>query len=218
MLNRLTGADVYVADQLFATLDTTARRLDLPDGRTVVATDTVGFVKKLPTALVEAFKSTLEDTLAADLLLHVVDAAHEEAEAQVLAVDRVLEEIGAADVPRLLVLNKTDVADPDVLAGLQREWRDAVAVSAVTGDGIPQLLEVVAQRLADERRLVEALVPYERADLVALVHRDGEVLKRDDRDEGTWLAARVTRAAGAALERAGALVGADPWAERDRDD
>src|SRR5680860_934093 len=108
LLNRLTGASALVADQLFATLDTTARRLELPDSRSAVVTDTVGFVKKLPTQLVEAFKGTLEETLNADLLLHVVDASHKEAEAQVLAVDRVLSDIGADAMPRLLVLNKAD--------------------------------------------------------------------------------------------------------------
>ena len=213
LLNRLTGAHVLVADQLFATLDTTARRLELPDGRHVVATDTVGFIKKLPTQLVEAFKSTLEDTLRADLLLHVVDASHPEAEAQILAVDRVLDDIGAGHMPRLLVLNKADAADPDVVTGFARRWPDSVVVSAVSGQGVEALLGAVAELLPASRRIVEALVPYDRADLVAAAHRDGEVLKEEHRDEGTYLVASVGRDAGLAL--AGVSM-VNPWeAERD---
>ncbi len=209
LLNRLTGASVYVADQLFATLDTTARRLELPDGRVVVATDTVGFVRKLPTQLVEAFKSTLEDTLRADRLLHVVDASHPRAEAQVLAVDRVLAEIGADAMRRLLVLNKSDAADPDELAGLCRTYPEAVVVSAVTGEGIDRLVGRVAELLPVSRRVVEALVPYERGELVAAAHREGEVLKEEHRPDGTFVVAAVDRSTGEALSR---YASVDPWA------
>ncbi|MDQ3029860.1 MAG: 50S ribosome-binding GTPase, partial [Actinomycetota bacterium] len=190
---------VLVADQLFATLDTTARRLSLPDGREVVATDTVGFVKKLPTQLVEAFKSTLEDTLRANLLLHVVDAAHPEAEAQILAVDRVLAEIGADAMRRVLVLNKADVADRDTVLGLERRFAGAVAVSAVTGEGTGRLVARVAELLPPARRVVEAVVPYAHAELVAAAHRDGEVLKEEHRPEGTYVMASVGRSTGEAL-------------------
>jgi GTP-binding protein HflX len=199
LMNRLTGADVLVADQLFATLDTTARRLSLPDGRDVVLTDTVGFVKKLPTQLVEAFKSTLEDTLRADLLLHVVDASHPEAEAQILAVDRVLADIGADEMPRVLVLNKADVADRDVISGLRRQWGDAVVISAVTGQGIEDLRNCIVERLPLTRRVIEALIPYDRADLVALAHRDGEVHSEEHRPDGTLIVAEVEAPTGAAL-------------------
>jgi GTP-binding protein HflX len=199
LLNRMTGSSVLVADQLFATLDTTARRLPLPDGREVVATDTVGFVKKLPTQLVEAFKSTLEDTLRANLLLHVVDAAHPEAEAQVLAVDRVLAEIGADAMRRVLVLNKADVADRDTVLGLERQFAGAVAVSAVTGEGIDRLVARIAELLPPARRVVEAVVPYAHAELVAAAHRDGEVLKEEHRPEGTYVMASVGRSTGKAL-------------------
>ncbi|MDQ3343262.1 MAG: GTPase HflX [Actinomycetota bacterium] len=199
LLNRLTGSSVLVADQLFATLDTTARRLSLPDGREVVATDTVGFVKKLPTQLVEAFKSTLEDTLRANLLLHVVDAAHPEAEAQILAVDRVLAEIGADAMRRVLVLNKADVADRDTVLGLERRFAGAVAVSAVTGEGTGRLVARVAELLPPARRVVEAVVPYAHAELVAAAHRDGEVLKEEHRPEGTYVMASVGRSTGEAL-------------------
>jgi GTPase len=208
LLNRLTGADVLVADQLFATLDTTARRLRLPDARDVVVTDTVGFVKKLPTQLVEAFKSTLEETLEAELLLHVVDASHPEAESQVLAVDRVLAEIGAESMPRLLVLNKADAADPHELRGLVRTFPGSVAVSARTGTGMDDLLERVAATLPQGRRVVTALIPYERSDLVAQAHRAGEVLDEQHRPDGTYLVANLDRATGAALA---AFAQEDPW-------
>ena len=200
LLNRLTGASVLVADQLFATLDTTARRLELPDGRTVVLTDTVGFVRKLPTQVVEAFKSTLEETLSADLLLHVVDAAHPEAEAHVLAVDTVLAEIGADALERVLVLNQADRADRDILTGLTRRFPGAVAVSALTGEGAEALLHRVADALPARRRLVRALLPYDRADLVALVHRSGEVLSEEHGPDGTILVARADAEVAAALE------------------
>ena len=193
LMNQLTGANVLVADQLFATLDTTARKLGLPDQRDIVLMDTVGFVKKLPTQLVEAFKSTLEEALRADLLLHVVDASHPEAEAQILAVDRVLGEIGADTVGRLLVFNKADAADSDELRGMLKTFPDALAVSAVTGEGVPALLQRVGERLPQSRRVLEALVPYRRSDLVARVHREGEVLKEEHRDEGTYLVANLDR-------------------------
>ena len=210
LLNRLTGSDVHVADQLFATLDTTARRLGLNDGRTAVFTDTVGFVKKLPTQLVEAFKSTLEETLRADLLLHVVDASHPEAEAQVLAVERVLAEIGADTMPVLLVLNKADAADPDDLRGLQRAFPDAAVVSARTGDGIDALCERITVRLPHARRTVEVVIPYDRGDLVAQAHREGEVLKEEHRPEGTYLVTSVRRETGSALAP---FLDGDPWSD-----
>lgn len=218
LMNAMTGADVLVADQLFATLDTTARRLDLPDGRTIVLTDTVGFVKKLPTQLVESFKSTLEDTLNADLLVHVVDASHEEAESHVLAVNRVLAEIGAGDMPRVLVLNKIDRCDPDDLVGLARTVEahgEAVyQVSAATGDGVQALVDGIAERIPPHRKVIEALIPYARADLVARAHAGGEVLKREDRDDGTWIVANVSPKVGAELVP---FATHDPWAKDDDD-
>jgi GTP-binding protein HflX len=211
LLNRLTGADVLVADQLFATLDATARRLPLPDGRTAVATDTVGFVRRLPTQLVEAFKSTLEETLRADLLVHVVDASHPEAAQQIEAVDEVLEEIGAAQLPRLLVLNKSDASTPETLAALQRSaGAGGVIVSALTGDGIEQLVSRITGLLPPARRVVEIHVPYSRADLAAQIHREGEVLKREDRDDGTWLVANIGRSTYSTVAE---YAIADPWAE-----
>jgi GTP-binding protein HflX len=213
LLNQLTGADVLVADQLFATLDPTARRFSLPDGRGAVATDTVGFVQRLPTKLVEAFKSTLEETLRADLLLHVVDASHPQAQAQIAAVDQVLADIGADALPRLKVLNKADVADPEAVATLRRD-EPAVVVSALTGRGAGELRSRIASALPPSRRVVEAVIPYPRADLVAQVHREAEVLKREDRDDGTWLLASVGRSTFADLS---AYACNDPWAADDDD-
>lgn len=199
LLNRLTGATVDVADQLFATLDVTARRLELSDGRTAIATDTVGFIQKLPTQLIEAFKSTLEQTLDAALLLHVCDAGHPRVDQHIRAVESVLEEIGATDIPRLLVLNKTDTTDLRTIRRLQRDNDDAVAVSARTGHGIAGLIDAVSVRLSPKRRMVEALVPYEHADLVAMAHRDGTVLKEEHRPDGTYVVAQLERSAAASL-------------------
>jgi GTPase len=210
LLNSATGAEVLVADQLFATLDTTARRLELDDGRIAVMTDTVGFVKKLPTQLVEAFKSTLEETLSADLLLHVVDASHPEVEAQVLAVDRVLAEIGADDLPRMLVLNKADAVGADELIGLRRRFADATAVSARTGAGIGELVTRITAAIPPDRRVIEALVPYERSDLVAQAHREGEMLKEEHRPDGTYVVANVRRSTAAALHP---YLDTNPWAD-----
>ena len=196
LLNRITGAEVLVEDKLFATLDPTIRRLPLEDGREVVLTDTVGFVRKLPHGLVEAFTSTLEESARADLLLHVVDASHPEAEAQILAVHDVLREIGADEVPEQLVLNKSDRTAPDDVAALTRRLQvelgaDPVTVSARSGAGIDELLARIVQRLPSHRVLVRASVPYARQDLVALAHRRGEVLREEHTATGTRLLAEV---------------------------
>jgi GTP-binding protein HflX len=201
LLNRLTGASVGVADQLFATLDVTARRLELADGRNAIATDTVGFIQNLPTQLVEAFKSTLEQTTDAHLLVHVCDAGHPRVDEQIRAVDAVLDEIGAGSLPRVLALNKIDATDDATVRRLLRAHADAVAVSAATSEGVDALVAAITSRLASSRRLVEALVPYEHADLVALAHRDGTVLKEEHRPEGTYVVAQLDHSAVAALER-----------------
>jgi GTPase len=213
LLNRITGARVLVEDKLFATLDPTVRRLPLDDGRQIVLTDTVGFVRKLPHGLVEAFTSTLEETASADLLLHVVDASHPEAEAHIVAVHEVLAEVGAAEVPEQLVLNKTDLADPTEVDGLARRIKaeldtDPVLVSAVTGAGIDDLIERITLRLPRQRLRVSGHVPYARQDLVALAHRRGTVLEEDHDDVGTRLVADVD--VDAALELR-AYLDSDPF-------
>ncbi len=204
LLNRLTDADVEVADRLFATLDPTVRRLELEDGRNVVVTDTVGFVQKLPHGLVEAFRSTLEQTASADLLLHVVDASHPYALRQVAAVHEVLAEIGADEVDEQIVLNKADRADPDVVAALQRTLQvdfeaDAIVVSALTGQGVDALVDRIATRLPARRRRVTGHVPWERQELVALAHRQGRVVAESHTDTGTRIVADVDEDTAAAL-------------------
>jgi len=194
LLNAMTDADVLVEDKLFATLDPTVRKLELDDGRDCVLTDTVGFVRKLPHGLVEAFTSTLEESARADMLLHVVDAAHPEAEAQIVAVREVLAEIGADTLPEVMVLNKADRADRDVLAGLARRVQEhtgspAIIVSAMTGEGLDDLRETIRVRMPGQRHLVDARLPWDRQDLVALVHRTGEVVTEDHGEHGTDLRA-----------------------------
>ena len=204
LMNRLTGAQVLVEDRLFATLDATLRRLALPDGRTVVLSDTVGFVRKLPHGLVEAFRSTLEETAQAALLLHVVDAAHPEALMQVDAVREVLAEVGADGLREVVVLNQCDRADPDALDDLERTLRelrhaDPVRVSALTGAGIDELLARIAHDLDDPRRTVRVHLPYGREDLLAKVHREGHVLDVQHDGSGTLLSADVDEALAAEL-------------------
>jgi GTP-binding protein HflX len=191
LLNRLTRAHVLVEDRLFSTLDPTTRRLHLPGGETILCSDTVGFVRRLPHQLVEAFRSTLEEVAEADLLVHVVDGAAADAERQVEAVRGVLGEIGAGDVPELLVVNKSDVADPELVDSLLGAHPDAVVVSAVSGEGIEKLVDLVGQRLRALARIVELLVPYDRGDILAALHRDADVLVEVHADEGARVRARV---------------------------
>ena len=194
LLNQLTGADAMVQNQLFSTLDPTTRRLRLPGGETVLLTDTVGFVRKLPHQLVEAFRSTLDEVTRADLLLHVVDGAAPDADGQIDAVRTVLGEIGGAELPEQLVINKSDVADPDVVKQFLHSHRSAVAVSARTNEGVDELLGIIAKRLRALDKIVELVVPYERGDVLAALHRDGEVIVEVHGDVGTRVRARVPEA------------------------
>jgi len=194
LLNALTGAGVVADERLFATLDPRTRRLALPGGEPVLVSDTVGFVRKLPHQLVEAFHSTLEVVQEADLLLHVVDSATPEAEAQMEAVRTVLSEIGAGEIPELTVFNKSDLA-PAKAAELARRYPGTVVVSAVRGDGVEELLGAVAVRLRRSNRVVELSVPYDRGDVLAALHREGEVLESHDAEGATMV--RVTLPASA---------------------
>ncbi|MBI3648543.1 MAG: GTPase HflX [Actinobacteria bacterium] len=191
LMNRLTGADVLVADQLFATLDPTTRRLSLPRRRRAVLSDTVGFVSKLPHDLVEAFRSTLEEVTQADLILHVADAASGELERQVEAVRRVLEEIGAGSIPEVLALNKIDRVAGSQRVRLAVRHRGSVAVSALTGEGVEGLVEAVAAALPDPPVEVTVLVPWGREDITARLYRDAEVLSTEADGAGTLVRARV---------------------------
>jgi GTP-binding protein HflX len=191
LLNRLTGAGVLVDDSLFATLDPSVRRARTPSGRWFTLTDTVGFVRRLPHQLVDAFRSTLEEVAQADLILHVVDGSDADPQAQMSAVREVLAEIGAADVPEIVVINKADSADPVEVKVLEAKERDCVVVSARTGLGIEDLLAAVDARLPRREHEVRVLVPYGRGDLVARAHQEGEVLAVRHAAEGTELTARV---------------------------
>ena len=191
LLNRLTGAGVLVEDALFATLDPTTRRSESSDGRIYTLTDTVGFVRHLPHDLVEAFRSTLEESVLADLLLHVVDGSDPDPEGQIRAVRTVLGEIGASDVAEQLVINKIDRADAAALTALRSQYPDAVFVSARTGAGLPELKERVEQRLPRPPVAVRALVPYDRGDLVNKIHQFGEFVSQEHTPDGTLLDVRV---------------------------
>jgi GTP-binding protein HflX len=199
LLNRLTGAGVLVEDALFATLDPTVRRASTPDGRIYTVADTVGFVRHLPHQLVEAFRSTLDEVNDADLVLHVVDGADSDPEGQLAAVREVLAEIGATDVPEQVVINKVDAADERMLARLGRLEPGAIFVSARTGAGLEELRAVVADRLPRPDIAVDVLVPYDRGDLIARVHNEGEVLATEHTGTGTRLHARVPGALAGAL-------------------
>jgi GTP-binding protein HflX len=191
LMNALTGASVLVADQPFATLDPTTRRLPLPDGRTATISDTVGFVRKLPHELVEAFKSTLEEVARADLVVHVADASAEDVEGQIEAVRVVLADIGAGGLPEVLALNKWDAVDDVTGTRLLRRHPDAAAVSALRTDGLGPLLDRVAASLPSPPIEVELMVPYSRADLVAALHRRAQVLRSVETENGVWITARI---------------------------
>jgi GTP-binding protein HflX len=195
LLNRLTHAGVLVQDQLFSTLDPTVRRLHLPGGETVLLSDTVGFVRRLPHQLVEAFRSTLEEVVDADLLLHIVDASASDVDARIHAVGTVLEEIDAGDVPRLIAWNKADAADDDALKILLNAHPGSVAISAATGAGLPDLLTAIGDRLRALAHISEYVVPYERGDVLAALHRAGEVLVEVHGDHATRVRARLPQAA-----------------------
>jgi GTP-binding protein HflX len=192
LLNRLTDAGVLVENALFATLDPTVRRAQAPDGRVYTLADTVGFVRNLPHQLVEAFRSTLEEVADADLVLHVVDASHPDPEGQIAAVRHVFADIpGAMDVPEIIVLNKVDLAEPDVVARLRSREHGAVVVSAHTGEGLDQLQAMIADQLPRPGVSVDVVIPYDRGDLVHRVHESGEIDAEEHTPLGTALRGRV---------------------------
>jgi GTP-binding protein HflX len=192
LLRRLTDATVLVEDRLFSTLDPTTRRLELSSGRTVLLTDTVGFVRKLPHQLVEAFRSTLEEVGEAALLLHVVDASRD-AERQIAAVGAVLREIGVTGKPTVVALNKVDRLEEVEIDKLRGRYPDAVLMSAADGTGLDELVARLSEELSRLRLEVLAEIPFQRGELVARVHREGEVLQESYTERGTRLLARVPR-------------------------
>ena len=192
LLNSLTGAAVLVEDKLFATLDPTTRRLRLPTNQNVLFSDTVGFIRKLPHRLVEAFKATLEEVVQSDLLLHVVDISHPRAEEQIEAVNAVLAEIGAGGKPTIMVLNKIDRLPPgEVMRKRQGLDLRVVAVSASTGDGLAALLQEISTALRPVREMVELTVPHGASAVIARLHRVGQIVEQAYEDEHARLKVRI---------------------------
>ncbi|MCX5229153.1 GTPase HflX [Streptomyces sp. NPDC006553] len=191
LLNRLTGAGVLVENALFATLDPTVRRAETPTGRVYTLADTVGFVRHLPHHLVEAFRSTMEEVGDSDLILHVVDGSHPAPEEQLAAVREVFRDVGAVNVPEIVVINKADAADPLVLQRLLRMEKHSIVVSARSGQGMQELLALIDSELPRPQVELEALVPYTQGGLVSRVHAEGEVESEEHTAEGTLLKARV---------------------------
>lgn len=200
LLNRLSDAEVLSYDKLFATLDSTTRKLVLPEGREVTLTDTVGFIQKLPTTLVEAFKSTLDEIRGADLILHVVDASSEERDRQMRAVEETLEQIGAQEIPRILVFNKADLLDDGARDVLPSRFPGVVVVSAETGAGVDALKDAIARAAAASEGSLEVLIPFSRGDLVSLAHERCTVLAESYDERGTAMALRVPQGLRAAFE------------------
>jgi len=199
LLNKLTGADVMAKDILFATLDPTTRRLRLPTNQNILLTDTVGFIRKLPHGLVEAFKATLEEVVQADLLLHVVDISHPQADEQIAAVNTVLGEIGAGEKPTIMVFNKVDCLNggsPDfacvgALTRLQDLYPNSVGISAKDGAGLEELLAEIGSQIRPKRELLELKIPHARAAVIARLHKVGQVLERRYLSKTTKIKARV---------------------------
>jgi GTPase len=192
LLRHLTDAKVLVQDRLFSTVDPTTRRLELPNDKPVLLSDTVGFVRKLPHELVEAFRSTLEEVIEANLLLHIVDASRDP-ERQIEAVESVLREIGVVDRLTVVALNKIDLASEDDAADLAKRFPDAVLCSARTGDGMDELLGRLSSELSRLRVEVALEIPFDKGDVVARVHDRGEVIAESYSESGTHLVARVGR-------------------------
>jgi len=191
LLNRLTSAGVLVENALFATLDPTVRQAKTPSGREFTLSDTVGFVRDLPHQLVEAFRSTLEEVAASDLILHVVDGSDPDPEGQLSAVRKVLADIDAQNIAELVVINKADAADPYVVNRIKLYEKNSIAISALTGEGIDELVAMIEAQLPHPQLDIKATIPYDRGDLLARAYREGNVLSRTDTEVGTVIVAKV---------------------------
>ena len=200
LLNRLTSAGVLVENALFATLDPTVRQAKTPGGREFTLSDTVGFVRDLPHQLVEAFRSTLEEVAASDLILHVVDGSDPDPEGQLSAVRKVLADIDAQNIPELVVINKADAADPYVINRLKLHEKNSIAISALTGEGIDELVAMIEAQLPHPQLDIKATIPYDRGDLLARAYREGNVLSRTDTEVGTVIVAKVPQPLANVLE------------------
>lgn len=202
LINRLTKSDVLAYDKLFATLDSTTRKLRLPEGREVTITDTVGFIRKLPTSLVESFKSTLDEINGADLILHVIDASSDELLYQIDTVEEVLEQIGADRIERLEVFNKRDLIESDeAISRIEKTRPGAMIVSAATGEGIDELVERIAKVAASKDRFFDIVVPYSQGNLVALAHKRCHIVSEEHTADGTRLRMYVPQESAHSFER-----------------
>ena len=191
LLNRMTQAGVLVQNALFATLDPTVRKAKTPDGRDYTLADTVGFVRNLPHQLVEAFRSTLEEISASDLIVHVVDASHPDPAGQIATVRNVIGEVGARDIQELIVFNKIDLADETHRMALRGMEPHSIGVSARTGEGIDELLQIISSLLPEPNVEIAALIPYDRGDLVSRLHLNSRIMVLDYREGGTFVRAMV---------------------------
>ena len=200
LLNRLTQAGVLVDNALFATLDPTVRKTQTPDGRPFTFADTVGFVRNLPHQLVEAFRSTLEEISASDLIVHVVDGSHPDPASQIATVRDVIGEVGARDIAELIVFNKIDLVDEVQRMALRGLEPNSIAVSARTGEGLVELVDRIASLLPEPNVAIELLIPYNRGDLVSRMHLNSRISKIDYQEMGTRVSAMVTPAFAAELE------------------
>jgi GTP-binding protein HflX len=192
LLNKIAKADVYVADQLFATLDPTTRRVELPGGYQALITDTVGFIQKLPTTLVESFHATLEEIVEADLLLHVVDISHPNALNQFESVQQTLDELGAHHIPIVTALNKVDqLRDPESARDAVSHFSKAVTISALNGSGIKELLSVIQQELYETYASIQVRLPYQQGALISLFHEAGQVERIEHGRGGVLMQGRI---------------------------
>ena len=191
LMNRLTNAGVLVENALFATLDPTVRQTKSSDGRIYTLADTVGFVRHLPHQLIEAFKSTLEEVAAADLIVHVVDGSHPDPQEQIRAVREVIKDVGGGDIPEIIAINKADIAAPEVLMQLLREETNSFAFSARTGFGLETLIKAIETSLPRPRVEITVVIPFNRGELVSAIHERGEVLSETYSENGTRIHAMV---------------------------
>jgi len=200
LLNRLTQAGVLVENAFFATLDPTVRQATTITGREFTLSDTVGFVRDLPHQLVEAFRSTLEEVSASDLILHVVDGSDPDPYGQIRAVREVLSEIDAIHIPELIVINKSDIADSQAVQELQLKEKNSVVISAKSGHGIDELLELINEQLPWPLIDIKATIPYERGDILSRIYREGQVQSRTDLESGTVIIAKVPQSLASVVE------------------
>jgi GTP-binding protein HflX len=192
LMNHMAGTSVLADAMPFATLDPTTRKVDQSDGFSFFLVDTVGFIRDLPTQLVAAFRATLEETINADILLHLVDVSNPDWEIQMDAVDETLAGLGAQDVPDLILLNKVDIADPEFVAEAKRAFPDAIPISALNGDGIDDLLAAMKKKLSGRLKSLTVLVPYDKSQLVESAYGQGRIIRKDYREDGIYLEAELS--------------------------